>query len=99
MLQTVLDFTAHNPVLAVFLFVATEVFTVVLTSLLFELVNGFLRSRNIAKHGWPTPPLDADGDVVRPEREESELFRARHLLGKGGVPRSPDKPKDFNLRR
>jgi hypothetical protein len=64
MLQTVLDFAAHNPVLAVFLFVAMEVFTVVLISLPFLLANRFLRSRNIAKHGWPTPPLDADGDVV-----------------------------------
>jgi hypothetical protein len=68
MLQTVLDFAAHNPVLAVFLFVAMEVFTVVLISLPFLLANRFLRSRNIAKHGWSTPPLDADGDVVWSER-------------------------------
>ena len=28
----------------------------------------FIRSRNIAKHGWPTNPLmDADGDIVHPE--------------------------------
>jgi len=29
-----------------------------------------LRSRDIAAHGWPTPPLDADGDVMYPDNEE-----------------------------
>lgn len=28
------------------------------------------RAKNIAAHGWPTPPLDADGDVVFPEKDE-----------------------------
>jgi hypothetical protein len=29
--------------------------------------NRWLRSRNIARHGWPTNPLmDADGDIIHP---------------------------------
>lgn len=29
-----------------------------------------LRSRDIAAHGWPTAPIDADGDVIYSEYEE-----------------------------
>lgn len=25
-----------------------------------------IRSKDIQKHGWPTAPIDADGDVVTP---------------------------------
>ena len=32
----------------------------------FRAYNRRLRSRNIAAHGWPTAPIDADGDVVYP---------------------------------
>lgn len=28
----------------------------------------YLRSKNIAAHGWPTEPVDADGDVVYPKQ-------------------------------
>lgn len=27
-----------------------------------------MRARNIFLHGWPTPPLDADGDIVYPKK-------------------------------
>jgi hypothetical protein len=30
----------------------------------FRAYNRKLRSRNIAAQGWPTPPMDADGDIV-----------------------------------
>lgn len=26
-----------------------------------------LRHKNIALHGWPTAPMDADGDIVYPD--------------------------------
>ena len=32
--------------------------------------NRTLRSRNIAAHGWPIPPIDADGDVVYRDQDE-----------------------------
>jgi hypothetical protein len=33
----------------------------------FRIINRVVRSRNIAKHGWPKPPMDADGDIVLPK--------------------------------
>lgn len=30
------------------------------------------RRKNIEQHGWPVPPLDADGDIVHPEPTEKE---------------------------
>lgn len=34
--------------------------------------NRTLRARNIAAHGWPAAPIDADGDVVYPKKEDDE---------------------------
>jgi hypothetical protein len=32
--------------------------------------NRYMRSKNIAARGWPTAPnMDADGDIVHPEKE------------------------------
>lgn len=31
-----------------------------------------LRSRNITAHGWPTAPINADGDVVYPDAGEDD---------------------------
>jgi len=36
----------------------------------FKVYNRRLRSKNIAAHGWPTAPVDADGDVVWPVTPE-----------------------------
>jgi hypothetical protein len=37
----------------------------------FGLIKRYLRSRDIQRHGWPKNPLmDADGDIVRPEKED-----------------------------
>lgn len=38
----------------------------------FRAYNRTLRSRNIAAHGWPTAPIDADGDVIYPERDDDD---------------------------
>lgn len=35
----------------------------------FWALNRFFRSRNIRAHGWPTAPIDADGDVVYPDKD------------------------------
>lgn len=34
----------------------------------FWALNRYFRSRNIAKHGWPAAPMDADGDIVYPDK-------------------------------
>ncbi len=41
----------------------------------FRAYNRSLRARNIALHGWPTAPIDADGDVVYPGAEENRHDR------------------------
>lgn len=33
----------------------------------FRVINRCLRTINIATRGWPPVPLDADGDVIKPE--------------------------------
>lgn len=33
--------------------------------------NRTLRSRNIVANGWPTAPVDADGDVVYPSKDDN----------------------------
>lgn len=38
----------------------------------FMAYNRSVRARNIAAHGWPTAPVDADGDVVYPKPEEEK---------------------------
>ena len=30
-----------------------------------------LRAQNIWRYGWPMVPMDADGDIVYPERDEA----------------------------
>lgn len=35
----------------------------------FRTYNRHLRHKNIALHGWPRAPLDADGDLVYPEKK------------------------------
>lgn len=35
----------------------------------FWALNRYFRSRNIAQHGWPTAPMDADGDIVYPDKD------------------------------
>lgn len=39
----------------------------------FMAYNRTLRSRNIKLHGWPTPPTDADGDVVYPDKDDEAV--------------------------
>lgn len=34
--------------------------------------NRWLRHKNIAAHGWPEPPLDADGNVVHPPKDDDD---------------------------
>jgi hypothetical protein len=37
----------------------------------FWALNRYFRSQNIRARGWPTAPVDADGDVVYPAKAES----------------------------
>lgn len=66
--MTIWDFANQHPFIGAFIvlvlaYAATRPF-----SYAFRAYNRRLRSRNIVAHGWPEPPLDADGDVVYPEK-------------------------------
>jgi hypothetical protein len=68
--MTVWDFANSSPGASVLMvlilaYAATRPFAYA-----FRAYNRRLRSRNIAAHGWPTPPIDADGDVVYPEKAD-----------------------------
>ena len=36
----------------------------------YNILQRCLRHRAIMRHGWPTPPMDADGDVIYPDCED-----------------------------
>lgn len=64
------EFAQHSPYLTFFAFwiacyAATRPFYFAWSA-----YNRHLRSKNIAAHGWPTAPVDADGDVVYPDKDE-----------------------------
>lgn len=64
------EFATANPGYA-FLIVLTIAWAVVQPfRYAFAVYNRTIRARNIAAHGWPTAPIDADGDVVYPENED-----------------------------
>jgi hypothetical protein len=66
-----IDFAQNHPVAAFFIvwvmaWAVTRPFYYA-----FMAYNRRLRSRNIAAHGWPTAPIDADGDVVYEKKDQS----------------------------
>lgn len=68
--MTMWDFAAANPGTAMFLAVTAAYAFVQPWYYAFKAWNRYLRSKNIAVHGWPKPPMDADGDVIWPQEEE-----------------------------
>jgi hypothetical protein len=65
-MNQVLDFSGSHPGLAFLCLVVAAVTVASPFWRAFKSYNRRLRSRNIDLHGWPHPPLDADGDVVYP---------------------------------
>lgn len=68
--MTVWDFANRNlfPALLL-LWAAAWMFNAALRTI-FRMWSAWLRSRNIRAAGWPTAPIDADGDVVTEELAE-----------------------------
>lgn len=63
------EFAQHQPLAAIIIvliisYAATRPFAYG-----FQAYNRHLRSMNIRERGWPTAPIDADGDVVYPTQE------------------------------
>lgn len=65
-MSEILAFAGEHPVVAILTVWAVCGVVKVVIKMPFWALNRLLRSRNIAKHGWPAAPVDADGDVVYP---------------------------------
>jgi len=62
-MEKLLTFAAKHPVLTVILaLIAAWTLTSPFRKLAWS-YNRHLRSKNIRAHGWPKPPVDADGDI------------------------------------
>jgi len=63
----ILAFASKHPILS--FFVICSAYYAITAPFRFGLMayNRRLRSANIRAQGWPTAPIDADGDVVHPE--------------------------------
>lgn len=58
------EFADKHPIAAIVLAVIAAYFATSPFRYAFRIYNRRLRNKNILAHGWPTPPMDADGDVV-----------------------------------
>ena len=64
------DFAAAHPGTAVFLMAVAACAFVIPWHYAFKAWGLYMRSRNIAAHGWLKPPMDADGNVIWPQEGE-----------------------------
>tara|TARA_R110000850_G_scaffold48912_2_gene120944 strand:- start:4455 stop:4658 length:204 start_codon:yes stop_codon:yes gene_type:complete len=60
-------FIASSPWLAFFIAI---IFSVLIIRILDICISRPLRHMNIRKHGWPPEHCDADGDIIREEKED-----------------------------
>lgn len=63
-------FAGHHPITAILLACCAATVLVAPFKYSFMAFNRAMRARNIAARGWPTAPLDADGDVVWPKEDQ-----------------------------
>lgn len=62
------EFAAGNPITALIL----AYLLMAPVRYAYRAYNRHLRHKNILAHGWPTAPIDADGDVVYPDNDVDE---------------------------
>lgn len=60
------EFANGKPYLAFFIVVLLVFLARSVLYRISHMWSRWLRSQNIKRHGWPTAPIDADGDVIRP---------------------------------
>lgn len=68
-MKEILDFAGEHPIVTVLVVWAFTSLCSTIVQQPFRMLNRYLRSRNIAAHGWPRPPMDADGDIVLPKED------------------------------
>lgn len=56
-------FADRNPLVVI-------IVVLILANIPRHLWKAWMRHRNIKAHGWPTAPIDADGDVVYPDKDD-----------------------------
>jgi hypothetical protein len=64
MIELALSLSRYHPMYFVVCLCVVALTVMQVSRYVFLTCNRVIRARNISKHGWPTPPLDADGDVV-----------------------------------
>lgn len=69
-MREVLIFAGEHPLLAILLAWCCAGVLKAPFEFAFKAYNRKCRSNNIASHGWPTAPMDADGDIVYPDPED-----------------------------
>lgn len=69
--MTMWEFANNQPDAAVFIAFFAMCVAIAIVRLPFRFWNRWLRHKNIAQHGWPTAPVDADGDVIYPEKDDA----------------------------
>lgn len=60
------QFAEHNPLLAI----ALTYLLMAPVRYAYKAYNRRLRHKNILAHGWPIPPVDADGDIIKKEEND-----------------------------
>lgn len=66
------EFASGNPWLTFFLALLVALVAEEIVKTPYRAYKLSVRRKNIAQHGWPPAPLDADGDVIYPKKEGEE---------------------------
>jgi hypothetical protein len=69
-MNTILNFAGVHPVFSFLSLVVIATTIVAPFRYAFLFYNRKLRSKNVQLHGWPKPPIDADGDLVYPQTKD-----------------------------
>jgi len=70
--MTMWDFASANPGTACIMsFIVIVGLTHTICINLLQAYKTRIRHKNILAHGWPKPPMDADGDIIYPDSEEA----------------------------
>lgn len=70
--MSIWEFASNSPWLAFFLALIAAISIETIVTCPLKAYKLYLRRKNISQHGWPTAPIDADGDVVLPKKEGNE---------------------------
>jgi hypothetical protein len=70
--MTFWEYADHHPGYALTMVIVTAITITEIFQHCDRAWKRYLRARNIAAHGWPQPPVDADGDLVYPDADNPD---------------------------